>query len=196
MDDVAAILARHVPFEERDEAGLRWAAVALVLQGATVRDASLLFIRRAVRAGDPWSGHVAFPGGRRDASDPSLAETARRETHEELGLDLAAHGRLLGRLDDLRPRTTALPAIVVRPFVHVLATPVALVPNVEVESAFWTPIARLLDPAVRSEHHVTHADLRFRTPAYRLGDDVVWGMTERIVSQFLLVLQEGGALAS
>jgi 8-oxo-dGTP pyrophosphatase MutT (NUDIX family) len=194
MDDVAAILARHPPFAEQDEPGLRWAAVALVLHGTTVRDASLLFIRRAVRAGDPWSGHVAFPGGRRDATDASLEFTARRETSEELGVDLAVHGRLLGRVDDLRPRTTALPAIVVRPYVYAVAEPLALVPNVEVESAFWTPVARLVDPIVRSEHHVAHADLRFRLPAYRLGDDVVWGMTERIVTQFLLRMHEGGVL--
>ena len=192
--DVAAILARHAPFDEVDEPGLRWAAVALVLDGATVRDASLLFIRRAIRTGDPWSGHVAFPGGRRDVGDVSLEHTARRETFEELGVDLAAHGRLLGRLDDLRPRTTALPAIVVRPFVYAITSPIALMPNAEVESAFRTPVTRLVDPSVRGEHQVAHADLRFRMPAYRLGDDVVWGMTERIVTQFLLRMQEGALL--
>lgn len=194
MDDVAAILARHAPFEERDEPGLRWAAVALVLHGAQVRDAELLFIRRAERAGDPWSGHVAFPGGRHDATDPSLEFTARRETHEELGLVLGERGRLLGRLDDLRPRSVALPPIVVRPFVYAVAEPVVLAPNAEVRSAFWTPVTRLLDPVVRSEHQVAHGDVRYRMPAYRLGEDVVWGMTERIVTQFLLRLHEGGAL--
>jgi 8-oxo-dGTP pyrophosphatase MutT (NUDIX family) len=196
MDDVAASLARVPAREEGDEAGLRWAAVALVLTGTRARDAELLFIRRALRDGDPWSGHVAFPGGRRDPTDRDLLHTAVRETHEELGLDLVqrADARLLGALDDLRPRNTPLPPIVVRPVVFTVASPVALVPNVEVRSAFWTPLATLLDPAVRGDHVVTRGDLRVRFPAYRLGDDVVWGMTERIVTQFLLRLREGGAL--
>ena len=194
MDDVADYLARQVVREEGDEPGLRWASVAVVLLGSTARDAELLFIRRAERVGDPWSGHVAFPGGRRDLADPDLEFTARRETVEELGLDLARAGRLVGRLDDLRPRSAALPKIVVRPFVYAVAEPPVLQPNVEVQSAFWTPMARLLDPVVRREHVVDHAAGRWRMPAYRLGDDIVWGMTERIVSQLLLRLREGGLL--
>jgi 8-oxo-dGTP pyrophosphatase MutT (NUDIX family) len=167
----------------------------VVLQGATVRGAELLFIRRAERAGDPWSGHVAFPGGRHDATDASLEVTARRETVEELGFDPAVGGRLLGRLDDLRPRNASLPKIVVRPFVYAVEAAPVLRPNEEVRSAFWTPVARLCDPVVRAEHVFEHAGGRVRMPAYRLDDDVVWGLTERITTQLLLRLREGGLLA-
>lgn len=194
MDDVARVLARSAPREEPAEPGVRWAAVAVVLHGRTARDAELLFIRRAERDGDPWSGHVAFPGGRHDRTDTSLEHTARRETHEELGLDLGTAGTLVGRLDDLRPRNAPLPPIVVRPWVYAVREPVALTPNAEVRSAFWTPLARLLDPVVRHEHAVSHAGTRWRFPAYRLGEDVVWGMTERITTQLLLRLQEGSLL--
>lgn len=188
IDSLALALQTRVRLEEAEEDGLRWAAVALVLRGETVDDASLLFIRRAERVGDPWSGHVAFPGGRRDATDATLEETARRETLEELSLDLATDARLVGVLDDLRPRSAALPSIAVRPYVYAVARDVALVPNVEVHSAFWVPVSELRDPARAAEHVFERAGARLSFPAYRWGEDVVWGMTERIVTQLLSVL--------
>ena len=81
MDTLASALQARVPMEEAEEAGLRWAAVALVLRGRTVDDAELLFIRRAERVGDPWSGHIAFPGGREEEGDETLADTADRRAH-------------------------------------------------------------------------------------------------------------------
>src|SRR5258706_15048364 len=78
-----------------------------------------LFIRPAVRAGDTWSGQIAFPGGRRDPGDADLLATAIRETMEEVGVDLSGAERL-GGLDDLYPRTPVLPPVVVRPFVFAL----------------------------------------------------------------------------
>ena len=185
MDALAQALRGRARVEEADEFGLRWAAVALVLRGATFGDAELLFIRRAEREGDPWSGHVAFPGGRRDAGDATLDDTARRETQEELGLDLDTDARMIGVLDDLRPGSAALPSIAVRPFVFTLLRDVALVPNAEVHSLFWMPVAALRDPVRATEHVFERAGAELRFPAYRWGEDVVWGMTERIVSQLL-----------
>ncbi len=185
MDALAAALREHVRREEAEEEGLRWAAVALILRGTTLRDAELLFIRRAQRAGDPWSGHVAFPGGRRDVADSSLELTARRETREELSLDLDLDAALLGVLDDLRPRAAALPSIAVRPYVFALTRDVPLVPNQEVHSTFWMPVSELRDPARSTEHIFDRDGARLRFPAYRSGEDIVWGMTERIVTQFL-----------
>jgi 8-oxo-dGTP pyrophosphatase MutT (NUDIX family) len=185
MDALASALRGRVRLEEADEQGLRWAAVALVLRGATLGEAELLFIRRAEREGDPWSGHVAFPGGRRDAGDATLDETARRETREELSLDLDAGAQQLGVLDDLCPRSAALPSIVVRPFVFELTQDVVLVPNVEVHSLFWMPLAELRNPVRAAEHVFDRGGARLRFPAYRWGEHVVWGMTERIVTQLL-----------
>lgn len=187
MQALESALQLHPRLEEAEEAGLRWAAVALVLRGATLSDAELLFIRRAVRVGDPWSGHVAFPGGRRDVTDQTLEVTARRETCEELALDLAGDAQLLGVLDDLRPRAAAVPSIAVRPYVFVLHRDVVLVPNAEVHSTFWVPLSTLRDPSSAAEHVFDRGGTRFRFPAYRFGTDVVWGMTERIVTQLLAV---------
>jgi 8-oxo-dGTP pyrophosphatase MutT (NUDIX family) len=105
----------------RDDPTPRRAAVALVLRvpvGAAGPE--LLLVKRAEYPGDPWSGHVAFPGGRAEPDDASPWHTAARETWEETGLDLLAAGRLLGTLDELYPRTPVLPPVVVRPHVAVV----------------------------------------------------------------------------
>ncbi|HEU5170288.1 MAG TPA: NUDIX domain-containing protein, partial [Gemmatimonadales bacterium] len=81
---------------------------------------ALLLIRRAERAGDPWSGQMGLPGGRHHPGDPDLLATAIRETEEEVGLALDA-SRCIGVLDDVAPRTPDLPPIAVRPFVFSLA---------------------------------------------------------------------------
>jgi 8-oxo-dGTP pyrophosphatase MutT (NUDIX family) len=171
-----------------DERGdpLIWAAVAVVL--APDPDA-LLLIRRAERTGDPWSGHMALPGGRQDPSEPDLLATAVRETWEEVGLELGRQ-HLLGTLDDVVPRTPVLPPIAVRPYVFTLRHRPALSLNPEVAAARWVPLDLLLHP---DTYNSVRLDIRGESrefPAYRLDDSVVWGMTERILSSLLLHLRD------
>jgi len=161
----------------------RPAAVALVLLEGSA-GLELLFIERAERAGDPWSGQVALPGGRRDAGDPDLRATALRETLEETGVDLARAERL-GTLDDLYPRTPVLPPVVVRPFVFALAQRPALTLSAEVREAFWVPLAALRAPGARRDTLVAVRGVELAFPAYHHGGYVVWGMTERILTPFL-----------
>src|SRR5204863_9089886 len=114
---VRRALVGHQP-QPAQAPGARPAAVSLVLvEGA--EGAELLLIKRAERAGDPWSGQIALPGGRQDPGDADLLATAVRETREETGVDLATAERL-GILDDLAPRTASLPPVIVRPFVFAL----------------------------------------------------------------------------
>lgn len=165
------------------------AAVLIVLR--TDRDEpELLLIKRAAREGDPWSGQVALPGGRWQASDLSLEETAVRETHEETGLDLRQAGRLLGTLDDLRPRTALLPSIVVTPYVAHLAVPAPLRPNHEVADAFWVAWSVLTDPSVDRISEVKARGSTWRAPSFVLGEHIVWGMTERILRQLIARTQQ------
>lgn len=193
MDDLAAhpLVARlerafagRAPLlAERDEP-FKEAAVALVLHPYGDDDADLLLIRRATRAGDPWSGQIGLPGGRFDASDPSLEYTALRETLEEVGLDLHRTGRVLGQLDDLRPRTPVLPPIIVRPFVCAIERTSELVLSDEVAEARWVRLSDLFAAGTKIETTVEVRDLRIQTTAYKLGDFTIWGMTERILSTF------------
>lgn len=161
------------------------AAVALILIERQGLEA--LFIKRAARVGDPWSGQVALPGGRYEPEDRDLLITAIRETGEETGVDLSRAERL-GALDDLYPRTPTLPPVRVRPFVFTILAAPPLVISDEVERAFWVPLARLGDPGVRRDVKLIVRGEPRIFPAYDLGEDVIWGMTERILTPFLTML--------
>lgn len=180
---LAERLAGHRPVSTT-EPGRTWAAVALIL--APDPD-SLLLIRRAERAGDPWSGHIGLPGGRRSPTDPDLVDTAIRETQEEIGLDLAAAARL-GPLDDVVPRTVSLPPVAVRPFVFTIPRRPPLVIGPEVTSAHWVSLEQFRRPETHGPVSVEVRGEPLVVPAYVVGDLVVWGMTERILSSFFEVV--------
>jgi 8-oxo-dGTP pyrophosphatase MutT (NUDIX family) len=178
-------LAVHRPVVDDRGDPLIWAAVAVVL--APDPDA-LLLIRRAERAGDPWSGHMALPGGRQEPTEPDLFTTAVRETAEEVGLTLGRRD-LIGTLDDVVPRTPVLPPIAVRPYVFSLSGRPTLTLNPEVAGTRWVPFDLLLHPGTYDSILLEIRGESRKFPAYRLDDSVVWGMTERIVSSLLLHLQ-------
>jgi len=169
------------PHTMDDAPGAAPAAVALILS-ENAGEAEALFIRRAVRAGDPWSGQVGLPGGMRDGTDSNLLVTAARETREEIGIDLRTV-LCLAQLSDVRTRTPKLPAVYVRPFVWALDEQPALVLSGEVEATFWVPLVGLLAPGARRELDMPGLDRPVR--AYVVGDEVIWGMTERILTPFL-----------
>jgi 8-oxo-dGTP pyrophosphatase MutT (NUDIX family) len=180
-------IARHTP-EEKDEAGIRRAAVALMLRlGEKTGEPEIFFIQRAHYDTDPWSGQVAFPGGREEASDKSLMDTAIRETREETGIDIGRDGVIVGQLDDLRPQTARLPSIVVRPFVALIGHHSDPVLSNEVADSFWVPLAMLRDDTGWRDTIVTAGGLEFTRRAFHHGEFVVWGMTERILTHFLAV---------
>lgn len=141
----------------------------------------LLLIQRAEREGDPWSGQIALPGGRRSAADATLQDTAVRETLEETGIDLAADGLVLGALDELQPRTPVLPPIIVTPFVAIAPANLPIVTSDELADAFWAPWTTFADPARIDESTVTVRGNSWRVPSYLVGERIVWGMTERML---------------
>lgn len=174
-------LATHQPRLDEQGDELIWAAVAVVL--APEPDAVLL-IRRSERAGDPWSGHMALPGGRSGPGDPDLVATALRETREEVGLELGPD-HLIGSVDDVVPRTPVLPPIAVRPYVFLLPHRPVLTLNPEVAATHWVPLDHLLQP---DTYRIIRIDIRGEsreTPAYLVEAEVVWGMTERVITSLL-----------
>lgn len=147
---------------------------------------AILLIRRAERAGDPWSGHMGLPGGRPHAEDVDPCATAIRETREEVGVTLA-RTELIGQLDDVWPRTELPQVVVVRPFVFALSGRIPLVTNHEVAEAFWVPASQLRDPATYRDTELIVRGNRLTFPAYHVGSAMVWGLTERILTNLLLV---------
>jgi len=161
------------------------AAVALLLRSAAP-DPELLLIRRAEREGDPWSGHMALPGGRASPMDTDLAATAVRETREEVGIDPARQGALLGALDEVTPRSARAPSIVVAPFVFAVHASAPVVANHEVETALWVPLGELLRPEAVTEYlHELAEGATLAFPAFDARGYVVWGLTHRILTGFL-----------
>jgi len=159
--------------------GSQRAAVAVVLR-ETDDGVTILFIERAEQEGDPWSGHMAFPGGRVDPGDAGPREAAEREAHEETAVDLSS-AELLGRLDDLEGRG-GHPGLVVSAFVYGVSEPGALVPNYEVREALWVPLDLLVDPA-RQVRYPFPPGASSHFPAILVGNErqVVWGLTYRFV---------------
>jgi 8-oxo-dGTP pyrophosphatase MutT (NUDIX family) len=137
FEHVERALAAHVPFVFRSRTWVARASVALVLTDGA-EGARVLLVRRAERRGDPWSGHLAFPGGVALAGEDS-GETAVREAREETGLELGG-ARRIGRLSDLLTLThggTRL--LIVSPWVFVQDAPCALQLGPELSAVAWSP---------------------------------------------------------
>ncbi len=188
---LAKALAEHPGRAIAPDEGMRLAAIALVLRPGDEGHPELLMIKRAEYETDPWSGHVACPGGRMDPTDRDLEHTAIRETWEETGIDLAREGRILGTLDDISPRTPVLPPIVIRPFVAAVRPGIEIVQSGEVAEAFWVPVAALRERAAWGTGMVPIRGLGERqVSVFRHGEYTVWGLTERVLRQFLVYLGE------
>lgn len=185
LADIERILAGHEP-ALHNAGHLTQAAVALILRGGP-GGPHLLFIERAAHDGDPWSGDLAFPGGKIEAGDGDPRSAAERETREEIGFDLRG-ACCLGRLSDV---VGAHLPVRVSCFVYATghAGPFRL--NSEVRDTFWVPLAELLDDVRHVEAPVRFGGKTVPRPAIRLsqgGKPVLWGITYRLVMEFLALL--------
>jgi 8-oxo-dGTP pyrophosphatase MutT (NUDIX family) len=166
------------------------ASVALVLRARDPLE--VLLIKRATSERDPWSGHMALPGGRRDDSDAEAVDTARRETMEETAVDLAGAGTPLGRLHNVRPSSPRLPRLSISPFVFGVSAEVdATVASREVEQVFWVSIDELRTPQTRGAITIPLPGGPKDFPSFQLVGEHVWGLTYRILEQFLDVYPDG-----
>jgi len=169
--------------------GYSRAAVAVVLREGD-GGAEFVAIRRSQRAGDPWSGHMALPGGRQHPSDDDLVMTAARETHEEVGIDLRGQGQLLGRLDELPAFAGGRPLeLVITPFVFAVSDPVQLVLNHdEVDRALWVPLSFLRDREAQGSIRFSLGGQEMEQNAFLYQGHTIWGLTYRILTGLLGVL--------
>ncbi|MDT7779345.1 MAG: hypothetical protein QOC99_1857 [Acidobacteriota bacterium] len=173
---------------------LRRAAVALVLRSQRERP-ELLVIKRSEAERDHWSGHLALPGGRMEPEDESLLVTAMRETFEEVGVDLRAGGEVLARLGTITPQSPLVPRISVTPFVAVAppryhagaddSAPKELTLSREVAAAFWVPVEELKRGGRSGVFRMAFAGVEREWPAYPSEHGMIWGITERILTEFL-----------
>jgi len=162
------------------------AAVAVVLRDGA-HGLEVLLIQRTTRPGDPWSGHMSFPGGRVEADDEGSLGAALRETREEIGVDLERQAVLLGRLSDIVPRGRGRRlGVVAVPHVFALTgDPSTTLNEDEVEEVVWLPLAFLRDTANRSWTWWRRCLLPVRLPCYRYRGHLVWGMTLRALDELV-----------
>ena len=186
VEEIRRSLARR-PAVVLPLGGVRQAAVAMVLSQGRSGGAEVLFIERARTLGDPWSGHMAFPGGRVDPIDADSRAAAERETLEEVGLSLAG-AELLGRLDDKRGNPRTQPELIISAFVYHAPAPGELAINSEVQDAFWFPLDGLVDRA-RHVQYTAHGEFEF--PGILVGEPdrhVVWGLTYSFLESFFALI--------
>ena len=167
---------------------MRQAAVAIILRERSDRT-DILFIHRADRPGDPWSGHMAFPGGHRDPTDPGLRAAAERETREEIGLDLNG-AEYLGALGHQRamPRGRTLD-LLIAPHVFVIEGDPGFEPNVEVQEVVWTSLPRLAGNHCHDTQTLPMAGKPTIFNGYRLEQGhFVWGLTYRMLKSFFTAI--------
>jgi 8-oxo-dGTP pyrophosphatase MutT (NUDIX family) len=174
------------------EESAKRASVAMIV-GPKNEELHLLFIKRAEHPEDPWSGHMALPGGRHDATDDGDLQTALRETREEVGIDLEHEAELLGALDHVRASAKGRNIdMTIAPFVFYVKTLSPVVISSEVVSAHWAPIRPLFDGSANTQLSVTHPEGIVTLPAWNVDGNHVWGLTYRMVqSLFSLLSSEG-----
>lgn len=143
-----------------------------------------LFVVRARRDDDPWSGHVGLPGGHQEPGDEDLRAAARRELREEVSLEMEPEA-ILGRLDDVHPRSSRLPSVAVTPFVAWLETKAAVRHGPEVAGHRWVPLAELEAPDRRTILTFRREGALRVFPAVEVGGLTIWGLTFAIVQRFL-----------
>ena len=166
------------------------AAVAMILREVP-GDLEILFIERATDDRDPWSGHLAFPGGKVEQGEHAR-QAAERETREEIGLSLESE-RYLGRMSDI---VGANLPVRVSCFAYAAVTE-AIQPVVspEVRDVFWVRLSDIRDPQRHRMATVGFSGRSLEVPAIILPQSdkpALWGITYRLVMQFLEIIQVNG----
>ena len=160
----------------------RAAVAIMVREGSDATE--MLMIRRATREGDPWSGHMGFPGGRRDPEDASNFSCALRETREEIGVDLSQWGTPLGELSDVNTGCRkARPEMLVTPFIFQVGELPALTPNYEVDDVVWVPLHFLMNEANREPLEWDWKGKKMETDSYLYDSYRIWGLSLMMIDE-------------
>ena len=193
LDDVNVSSVQGVvaPLRKRRPKVLWWrkisrrSAVSLILRDGK-QGAEVLMIKRAEREGDPWSGHMAFPGGVAEKQDGNSLATAIRETQEEIGIDLPECAEVVGRLSDIStPHRRGRKVMTVTVYVfETKAFPETRI-NHEVAEVVWIPLAFLAAPENRETMEWKKGGASESLPCYFYGGRRIWGLSLVMLDELL-----------
>ena len=185
IEDIEKLIRGRVGKKITREGRFIPAAVMMILKEIGNAEYSILFIKRPQNAEDVFAGHMAFPGGKKKGEDQTILDTAIRETLEETGIDISKDGRILGELDDFNPINPKANHYVVTPFVSLLMKDTEIKPNEEVDEAVWIPLNHLKDEKSLEIRILERSSMRVKDYVFYYRDYVIWGMTGRILRDFL-----------
>ena len=182
------ILRDYQP-KQRAQKSLMQAAVAMILRDGE-NGTEVLLMQRAYHPKDPWSGQMAFPGGKIDPVDVSSKAAAIREAFEEVGADLTEDD-YIGQLDDLYGlKMDKIFTVHIACYIFKPERDLDLVGNEEVADMVWMPLAHLQDRA--NAHDLVHpTDPSIVTPAVMINEQksqILWGLSLRMLSNLNAVL--------
>ena len=155
--------------------------IAILNYGKYIESPEIIFTQRSSHL-STHSGEVSFPGGKADKTDPSLFDTALRESNEEINLN-SKDVTELGKLNYL----ISSHKIEVNPFIASVDHPQALQPNEEIQEIFTVPLDFLLDlKNIQRENIERHGSV-WLVPTWNIKDQKIWGLTAMITVNFLNV---------
>lgn len=161
---------------------LRPAAV-LILIHVNLGEPGLIFTKRSELVAS-HRGQISFPGGGYEDEDDDLGSTALRETEEEIGLARESI-TLIGQLSDQR----SISNYQVFPFVGTISNPFEASHDPrEVDQVIEAPLSVLLDPRTFTGGTREINGRTVPTYSYEYDGHVIWGLTGRILQEFLKIL--------
>lgn len=171
------------------------ASVALILREHN-QGCELLMLQRAIKAGDPWSGHMAFPGGKQDHKQEASIDTAIRETFEETSINLS-NADCLGRLSDLTTRTHNNKGLMtISPWIFQISEKSNIQLNHESQRAIWLPLDTFA-PMRREQFRWPIMELAGKSvainlPCFRYDQAKIWGLSLIMLDEFMDLLASDG----
>lgn len=188
LSDIDEALERFRPRKRWWRRWVKRSAVAMLIRDGK-HGPEVLMIKRADREGDPWSGHMAFPGGRMETDDEHSRATAERETREEIGVDPLNLGHCIGRLSDItsRPHSGRRP-MVITPYVYSIRVIPEPKPNHEVAEVIWVPLAFLRDRTNREKMVWERGKLKLNLPCYFYQKRRIWGLSLLMLDELVGLL--------
>ena len=174
--------------EQNNPSDTKQSAVLIVLFQEN-KKIKVLFILRSIYDG-VHSGQISFPGGQKEESDKSLADTALRETFEEVGIKIDPKN-ILGKLSNLYIPPSNF---IVEPFVaYVENLDEFVIDESEVQHIYKIELKELLDAkAIQVKDVLSRNNQTISAPCFYINELKIWGATAMIFNELMEIIKSNG----